>query len=100
MWSQCPPSASSTALSMISQRQCMSPRESVDPMYMPGRLRTASSPSRTWRWWAVYSDADLLVAVFFAAVTVTSGRVSGAPDAARQAHRPAHGPVGRKVTIR
>ena len=49
----CPSSASSTELSMISHRQCMSPRESVDPMYMPGRLRTASSPSRTERWRAV-----------------------------------------------
>ncbi len=56
---------------MISHRQCMSPRESVEPMYMPGRLRTASSPSRTWRWWAVYSDADLVVAAFFAAVVGT-----------------------------
>ena len=27
--------------------QCINPRESVDPMYMPGRLRTASKPSRT-----------------------------------------------------
>ena len=42
-----PASASSTELSMISHRQCMSPRESVEPMYMPGRLRTASSPSST-----------------------------------------------------
>ncbi len=54
---QWPPSASSTALSMISQRQCMRPRESVDPMYMPGRLRTASRPSRTDRCRAVYPDA-------------------------------------------
>ena len=44
-----PASASSTALSMISQTQCIRPRESVDPMYMPGRLRTASSPSSTCR---------------------------------------------------
>ena len=48
-----PPRASSTALSMISHRQCMSPRPSVEPMYMPGRLRTASRPSRTCRWWAL-----------------------------------------------
>ena len=50
---QCPASASSTALSRISARQCCSPRLSVDPMYMPGRLRTASSPSRTDRCRAV-----------------------------------------------
>src|SRR3954471_6787791 len=49
-----PASASSTPLSMISQTQCMRPRVSVDPMYMPGRLRTASSPSRTRRWAALY----------------------------------------------
>ena len=48
-----PPRASSTELSMISQRQCIRPRLSVDPMYMPGRLRTASSPSRTSRCRAV-----------------------------------------------
>ncbi len=80
---------------MISHRQCMRPRESVEPMYMPGRLRTASRPSRTCRWWAVYSDADLLVAVFFAAVAVTSGRVAACPDGPRQAHRPAGTPLGR-----
>src|ERR1035441_3871499 len=50
---QYPPSASSTSLSMISHRQCCSPRPSVDPTYMPGRLRTASRPSRTDRCRAV-----------------------------------------------
>lgn len=53
MWSQYPPRASSTELSMISQTQCIKPRLSVDPMYIPGRLRTASSPSRTSRCRAV-----------------------------------------------
>ncbi len=48
-----PARASSTPLSMISHTQCMRPRVSVDPMYMPGRFRTASSPSRTRRWWAL-----------------------------------------------
>ena len=52
----CPASASSTELSMISHRQCMRPRESVEPTYMPGRLRTASSPSRTLRCRAEYLD--------------------------------------------
>ena len=47
---QMPCSASSTELSMISHRQCSIPRPSVEPMYMPGRLRTASRPSRTVRW--------------------------------------------------
>jgi len=45
--------ARAAALSMISHRQCMSPRESVEPIYMPGRLRTASKPSSTERWRAV-----------------------------------------------
>ena len=49
-----PARASSTPLSMISQRQCISPRVSVEPMYMPGRLRTASRPSRTRRCAALY----------------------------------------------
>ncbi len=35
---QTPASASSTELSMISHRQCTRPRESVEPMYMPGPL--------------------------------------------------------------
>ena len=48
-----PARASSTPLSMISHRQCIRPRVSVEPMYMPGRLRTASSPSRTRRWAAL-----------------------------------------------
>ena len=48
-----PPSASSTELSMISHTQCIKPRLSVEPMYMPGRLRTASRPSSTSRWRAV-----------------------------------------------
>ena len=43
-----PAIASSIELSTTSQTRWCSPRASVDPMYMPGRLRTASSPSRTW----------------------------------------------------
>ena len=44
---QWPAIASSTALSTISQMQWWSPAGPVDPMYIPGRLRTGSSPSRT-----------------------------------------------------
>src|SRR4051812_6175467 len=47
MWSQNPASASSTELSTISETRWCRPRGPVEPMYMPGRLRTASSPSRT-----------------------------------------------------
>ena len=42
-----PARCSSTALSTTSHTRWCSPRESVDPTYMPGRLRTASRPSRT-----------------------------------------------------
>ena len=56
-----PPRASSTELSRISHKQCMSPRESVDPMYIPGRLRTASSPSSTDRCLAEYPPDDVSV---------------------------------------
>ena len=50
---------SSTELSMISHRQCIRPCESVVPMYMPGRLRTASKPSRTARSLAPYSSLGI-----------------------------------------
>ena len=46
--SACPASASSTELSTISQIRWCRPRSPVEPMYMPGRLRTASRPSSTW----------------------------------------------------
>ncbi len=47
MRSQKPAMASSTELSTTSQTRWCRPRTPVDPMYMPGRFRTASSPSRT-----------------------------------------------------
>ena len=43
-----PARASSTELSTTSWTRWCSPRSEVDPMYMPGRLRTASRPSSTW----------------------------------------------------
>ena len=39
--------ASSTALSRISHTRWCRPALPTPPMYMPGRLRTGSSPSRT-----------------------------------------------------
>src|SRR3954452_18730232 len=45
--SQKPASASSTPLSTTSHTMWCRPRSPVDPMYMPGRLRTASRPSST-----------------------------------------------------
>ena len=43
-----PAAASSTPLSISSHTRCMSPSLPVPPMYMPGRLRTASRPSKVW----------------------------------------------------
>ena len=50
--SQRPASASSTELSTTSYTRWCRPRTPVEPMYMPGRLRTASRPSRTVMSWA------------------------------------------------
>src|SRR5689334_2375234 len=46
--------ASSTELSTISQTRWCSPAEPTPPIYIPGRLRTGSSPSRTVMSLAVY----------------------------------------------
>jgi hypothetical protein len=45
---QWPAKASSMELSTTSYTQWCSPRWNVSPMYIAGRFRTASSPSRTW----------------------------------------------------
>src|SRR3954451_11006059 len=47
MVSQYPAIASSTALSTTSHTRWCKPRSPVEPMYIPGRLRTASRPSST-----------------------------------------------------
>src|SRR5690606_21260716 len=54
MVSQKPANASSTALSTTSQTRWCRPRSPVEPMYMAGRIRTASRPSRTVSEPAVY----------------------------------------------
>jgi len=43
----CPPIASSLELSKISQIRWWSPSGPVVPIYIPGRFRTGSRPSRT-----------------------------------------------------
>ena len=43
-----PDKASSIALSTISHTKWCRPLVSVEPMYIPGRLRTASNPWSTW----------------------------------------------------
>src|SRR5262245_2649471 len=45
-------------LSTTSNTRWCSPRSAVSPMYMPGRLRTASRPSRTLMFSAPYPGAE------------------------------------------
>src|SRR5207244_13196472 len=54
---QQPARASSTELSATSYTRWCNPRGPVEPMYIPGRLRTASNPSRTVMSLASYPDA-------------------------------------------
>src|SRR3954464_10348997 len=54
-WSACPARASSTELSTTSHTRWCRPLAEVEPMYMLGRLRTASRPSRTVIELPVYS---------------------------------------------
>src|SRR5690606_33872448 len=58
-----------TELSTTSWIRWCKPRTPVEPMYMPGRLRTASKPSST-----VMEDA--LYSLFFAATGLTSPRLA------------------------
>src|SRR5438105_2881248 len=52
-----PAKASSTALSTTSLTRWWRPDELVEPMYMLGRRRTCSRPSRTWICSAVYATS-------------------------------------------
>ncbi len=54
IWVQKPAIASSTALSTTSQTRWWRPVGPVEPMYIPGRFRTGSRPSRTVMFSAVY----------------------------------------------
>lgn len=84
MVSACPAIASSTELSTISCTRWCRPRSPVEPMYMPGRLRTASRPSSTWMALASY---DL------SAWSVWSGIWLGLPESATK--RPLWHSTGR-----
>ena len=53
------------ALSTISYTRWCRPEADVEPIYMPGRLRTASSPSSTWISDAPYSWAVWVVFISF-----------------------------------
>ncbi len=76
MRSQTPAIASSTALSTTSHTQWWRPDGPVEPMYMPGRLRTGSRPSRTCMSLAPYEVLPCVKAR--PSVTVDSGK-SGRP---------------------
>src|SRR5688572_2856516 len=81
---QNPARCSSTALSTTSQTKWWSPEPSwTSPMYMPGRLRTASSPSSTVMLLASYTPASgglLGVAAGGGAEAVTPGVGAAAPS--------------------
>ena len=53
-----PASRSSILLSIISHTKWCNPWELVEPIYIPGRLRTASRPPKTWIWLALYLSAS------------------------------------------
>src|ERR1700689_4719313 len=65
--------ASSTELSTTSQTRWCSPVGPVEPMYIPGRWRTGSSPSRTVMSVASYEDSR--------ALSTTSGSAFSATNA-------------------
>src|SRR5664280_2088851 len=69
---QNPAMASSTELSTTSQTRWWSAGEAVDPMYIPGRFRTGSRPSRT-----VMSPASYVASPTFRTFSVFSA--TGAP---------------------
>ena len=73
-WSQYPANASSMELSTTSNTRWCSPvPSSVFPMYIPGRLRTASSPSKIWMFRSSYvsSPAPPLLACAAASFAAT-----------------------------
>src|SRR6188508_3115224 len=82
-----PAMASSTALSITSYASWCSPRGPVEPMYMPGRSRTGSRPSRTVMSLAVYValviKKALQVAHFRARGSVSDRTVVSGPCEAR-----------------
>ena len=81
-WSQYPASASSTELSTTSLTRWCRPRAPVEPMYMPGRLRTASSPSSTVIALASYPPLpSLVVFVVLDGGVLCSATGGGAPQA-------------------
>ena len=81
MRSQTPAIASSTELSTTSQTQWWRPDGPVEPMYMPGRLRTGSRPSRTCMSLAPYERASLRQGAPFQSGRVFRERMTGAGTA-------------------
>src|SRR5690606_18862563 len=79
-------------LSTTSQIRWCSPRGPVEPMYIPGRIRTASSPSRTVIDDAPYSLGPSLLALLLASATceLLASRGSG----------PAQSTCGNRPTAR
>src|SRR5512136_275905 len=76
-----PASASSIALSTTSKTRWCSPRTSVEPMYMPGRRRTASRPSSTVILLASYVSGETTASAFFLAILLHAPSLHPVPDA-------------------
>src|SRR5215210_9202025 len=82
-----PASASSTELSTTSYTRWWSPRAPVEPMYMPGRSRTGSRPSRTVMSLAVYVALVMKKALQVKAFRATTSLSDRAVDSgSREAH--------------
>ena len=86
MVSQKPARASSMALSTTSYTKWCNPWAPVDPMYMAGRFRTASSPSSTLILSAPYSarSADVIDGAAVATASPSPAGVAATPAASRR----------------
>src|SRR5262245_42574615 len=80
--------ASSTALSTISCTRWWRPRSPVEPMYMPGRLRTASRPSSTVIESAPYCSCSATLGHFLVLDRDGPDTGSAGPWAGRRAQEP------------
>src|SRR5664279_5146709 len=88
MWSAWPAIASSTELSTTSWTRWCNPRSPVEPMYMLGRLRTASRPSNTVMEDAPYSFF-FVVTGLLVAPALAHGPTLGREPPTRGPHRAA-----------
>src|SRR5699024_10019946 len=87
-------------LSTTSQIRWCSPRGPVEPMYIPVRIRTASSPSRTVIDDAPYSLGPLLLALLLASATCELLASRGSGTGPVYLRQPSRGPRARPALTR